>query len=209
MRAVKQADLEILNVAAASGEIRLLYLDQTGFDSWSPVSYSWSKLGAQKRQEQTHCRERISLLGLWEVDKEMTYGLCFGSVSGQTYLAMMQWLAKRAASHFQRSGIITVVVQDNASIHTCKLVKAQIQAWQEQGLYLFQLPPYCSEMNLIEGEWRQVKAHHVRGQMFENRYDLAMGVISSVRQRGEAAGYRVKRFNFNTKRTIRSSLLSV
>jgi len=64
-------------------------------------------------------------------------------------------------------------------------------------------------MNLVEGEWRQIKAHHIRGQMFEGKYELALGVIESVRQRGEAAGYRVKRFNFNTNRTIRSFLLSV
>ncbi|MEO1446697.1 MAG: transposase [Cyanobacteria bacterium J06635_11] len=42
-------------------------------------------------------------------------------------------------------------MQDNASIHTCKLVKAQLESWQQQGLFFFQLPAYCSEMNLIEG----------------------------------------------------------
>lgn len=166
-------------------------------------------MGTQKRQEQSESRERISLMGLWEMGQEMIYGLSFGSVKGQTYVQMMKWLALRAAVQLRRNGIITVVVQDNASIHTCKLVKSHLATWQEQGLFLFQLPPYCSEMNLIEGEWGQIKAHYIRGKMFDDRYDLALGVIESVRQRGDAAGYRVQRFNFNTNRIIRSPLLSV
>ena len=101
-----------------------------------------------------------------------------------------------------------MIVQDTSPIHTRKRVQAKWAEWESLGLYLFFLPKYCSQMNLIEGEWRQIKAHHVRGQMFEDRYDLALGVIESVRQRADAAGYRVKRFNFNTDRIIRSSLLS-
>ncbi|MEM7761393.1 MAG: transposase [Cyanobacteria bacterium P01_A01_bin.40] len=104
----------------------------------------------------------------------MICGLSFGSVKGQTYVQMMQWLALRAAVQLRRKGMISVVLQDNASIHTCKLVKTHLATWQEQGLFLFQLPPYCSAMNLIEGEWGQIKAHHIRGQMFEDKVDLIM-----------------------------------
>ena len=42
LRARKQADLDLLQQAARDGYIRLKYLDESGFDSWSPVSYSWS-----------------------------------------------------------------------------------------------------------------------------------------------------------------------
>lgn len=183
-------------------------MDETGFESWSPVSYSWSKVGEQKRQEQTRCRRRVSLLGLWERGQCLSYGLSFGGVDAHTYLRLMRWQAQRAQALFNRTGMLTVVVQDNASIHTSRAVRDEIAQWQQQGLLLFQLPKYCSEMNLIEGEWHQIKAHHMRGQMFEDQYELAMGVIASVRERGEAAGYKVNRFNFNTERSIRSPLLT-
>jgi putative transposase len=182
-------------------------MDETGFESWSPVTYSWSRVGSQKRQEQTPCRRRISLLGLWE-PKQLSYGLSFGGVDSQTYVHLMNWLAQQAQTLFDDSGLLTLVVQDNAPIHMSRLVQAQHQAWRQKGLLLFQLPKYCSEMNLIECEWRQTKAHHICGEMFDDHYDLALGVIAAVRARAESAGYAVERFDFNTHQMITSTLLS-
>jgi transposase len=48
------------------------------------------------------------------------------------------------------------------------LSKQQWTRWQEQGLYIFFLPPYCSEMNLIESDLPQLKSHEIAGQMFDN-----------------------------------------
>lgn len=40
LRARKQADLDLLQQVARDGYIRLKYLDEAGFNKWSPVSYS-------------------------------------------------------------------------------------------------------------------------------------------------------------------------
>jgi hypothetical protein len=50
-RAVKQADLETLELAAQADWVDLKYLDEAGFYLWSPVSYSYSPIGEQKRLE--------------------------------------------------------------------------------------------------------------------------------------------------------------
>ena len=52
-RQLKQSDLEMLELAAAAGEIELKYLDESGFCMWSPVSYTYFPRGQQKRLEQT------------------------------------------------------------------------------------------------------------------------------------------------------------
>lgn len=39
------------------------------------------------------------------------------------------------------------------------------------GLYLFFLPQYSSEMNLIEAQWHQLKTHEIAGRIFDNEYD--------------------------------------
>lgn len=197
LRARKQDDLDLLQQAAQDGYIRLKYLDESGFDSWSPVSYSWSLMGTQKCQEQTMKRSRrLSILGLWEPGREMSYGLVVGSLTSATYIRFINWQATRAQRLFQRTGIATVIVQDNASFHTSKAVQERLPIWQAQGLDFFQLPPYCSEMNPIETEWHQLKAHEIRGEMFEDTYDLARGVIAGLNRRGIQAGYVLKRFNF-------------
>lgn len=51
-KALKKADLEMLELAAGAGEICLKYLDEAGFSLWAGVVYSWSKKGEQKRMEQ-------------------------------------------------------------------------------------------------------------------------------------------------------------
>jgi putative transposase len=66
------------------------------------------------------------------------------------------------------------------------------------GLYFFFLPPYCSEMNPIEVEWRQIKAHELVGQMFDDELDLAYAVMSGIEARGIAEGYSIERFRFNS-----------
>ena len=199
--------MALLQAAAQAGHVRLKYFDEVGFAGWSPPSYRWSLVGVQKRQEQTARRcQRVNLLGIWEPGGTMMYGLSVGSITSKTYIDLMDWQARQAQRWLRRSGNITVIVQDNAPVHTSRAVRQRLAEWQEQGLYCFQLPKYCSELNPIEGEWRQLKAHAIRGQMFEDEYDLALGVIAGLKQRGQTAHYRVKRFHFGTKRLIRSAL---
>jgi transposase len=68
----------------------------------------------------------------------------------------------------------------------------------EKGLYLFFFPPYCSEMNPIEGEWHQLKTHGIAGRMFDNAYDLALAIEQSVEQRFSSTNHTIERFIFNS-----------
>jgi len=51
----------------------------------------------------------------------------------------------------------TVVVVDNASIHTSEAFQEAIPTWEKQGLSVFYLPEYSPELNLIEILWRFMK----------------------------------------------------
>ncbi len=186
-------------LAALSGDIDLKYLDEAGFCLYSPVSYSYSRIGQQKRLEQVPRRgNRISILGLWQPDQVFEYALAQGGFEGESYIKVMNWVAQKAALTLEQTGRLTVVVQDNSSIHKRESVRQQWQRWQEQGLFLFCLPPYSVQMNRIEDQWHQLKVHEIAGQMFEDEYDLAMAVIKGMEARSEAAGYSLERFKFNS-----------
>lgn len=196
---LKQADLETLQLAAEQGHIDLKYLDESGCCLWSPVSYSYSRIGRQKRLEQTERRgRRISILGLWQPDERFEYALALGSFKSEGYIKVMDWVAEQALARLSQTGRLTVVVQDNGSAHTSQVTRQQWQRWQENGLLLFFLPQYCSEMNLIEQEWHQLKTHEIAGRMFEDEYDLALAVISGIESRSIAGQYAVERFKFNS-----------
>ncbi len=110
----------------------------------------------------------------------------------------MEWQARLASQRFEQTGQITVIVQDNHPIHMSKKVREHWQCWQEQGLFLFQLPKYSSEMNLIEAEWHQIKTHELAGRIFEDEYDLAIAVIESVETRAQRSQHNTERFLFNS-----------
>ncbi len=52
---------------------------------------------------------------------------------------------------------LTVIVLDNARIHTSKIIKERIKVWQQRGLYLFYLPRYSPHLNIVEILWRKLK----------------------------------------------------
>ncbi|MEM8716858.1 MAG: hypothetical protein AAGE92_13980, partial [Cyanobacteria bacterium P01_G01_bin.4] len=39
-------------------------------------------------------------------------------------------------------------------------------------------------------QWRQLKAHEIAGQMFDNEYDLAMTVIEGMESRSQVGDYQ-------------------
>ena len=142
-RAIKQADLETLELAAQEGWLNLKDLDESGVCLWSPVSYSYSPIGEQKRLEQTPQRDgrRISILRLWQSAHGFEYALAQGGFKGKSYIEVMDWVAQKAAQILAETGCITVIVQDNGSLHKSRLVQEQWPRWQEQGVFIFFLPP--------------------------------------------------------------------
>ena len=189
--------MELLVQAAEEGNIDLKYLDESGFCLWSPVSYSYIRVGQQKVLEQTARRgRRLSIVGLFEPGRSFDYALAVGSFNGQRYLKFMDSMANQAEVTLSKTGRLTVVVQDNGSSHKSKAVQQRWSEWEEKGLIVFFLPPYCSEMNLIESEWRQLKAYEISGRMFEHEYDLAMALIEGVEHRAQQAGFTPERFRF-------------
>ncbi|WP_224092388.1 IS630 family transposase [Nostoc sp. MS1] len=192
---IKQADLEMLELSAAVGEIDLKYVDESGFCAWSEPSYSYYFRGQQKRLEQSKRRgRRLSIIGFLQPLISFVYGLVIGGVSRKSYIQMMELEALEA----QKAGRIRVIVQDNGPIHRCKEVQQLWTKWEEMGLYIFFLPKYCSEMNPIELEWQHLKKNELASQSFEDELDLAYAVIDGVQNRGEKGNYSTQRVKFNS-----------
>jgi hypothetical protein len=190
VKAIKQADLDMLELAADMGEIHLKYLDETGFSCWSPVQYGWIKKGQSKRFEQTASKgKRVSLLGVFQPEIGFDGVYRVGSMTSQEYILFMDKQAELAADLLVQTNAFTVIGQDNSSTHTCKAVKAKIKDWQGQGLVLFQLPPYCSEMNPIELEWQHLKRDELSGRMFNSEDELGLAIESALHSRYDSNGF--------------------
>ena len=188
----------MLELAAATGEIDLKYLDESGFCAWSEPGYTYYQRGEQKRLEQTKRRgRRLSIIGFLQPLISFVYGLVIGGVGRKSYIQMMEQEAQSAAS----IGRIRVIVQDNGPIHRCQEVKHLWSKWESQGLYIFFLPKYCSEMNPIELEWQHLKSDELSGQMFDDELDLAYAVIDGIEARAERGNYSTQRVKFFSNRS--------
>ena len=88
---------------------------------------------------------------------------------------------------------------DNYSIHKSPQVRAKEREGHSLALYLFFLPPDSPELNLIEGEWHQIKTHEISGRMFEDEYDLVQAVKESLTHRTAQVGDRLQHFKLNSK----------
>lgn len=195
----KRADWEMLQQWEQEGLLRVMYLDESGFEKTTPLTYSYVKRGQQHRIPKPHRRgRRISILGFWQPGHQFDYGMVVGGFNRQRYLTLMQWQAKRAKAHCQATGQVTVIIQDGASFHRSRAVQAFWQQWQEMGLFIFFLPPYSPQMNRIEDEWLHLKRHELCSQLFEHEYDLAIALMDTIERRGQRRAYTVERFIFNS-----------
>ncbi len=73
-----------------------------------------------------------------------------GSINTEVVVACFDDFAKKLSKR-------TVVLIDNASIHTSNLFKDNIDKWEAENLIIYNIPPYSPELNKIEILWRKIK----------------------------------------------------
>ncbi len=150
-KASKQKLLELIE-QDKNGQIDLIYFDESGFDLTPQIPYAWQSKGREGtlRIPSSHSK-RINILGFLHTrDLKLTSFLVEHSVNSATVISLMD----EFCNHLDKK---TVVVIDNASIHTSRAVNDKLDEWKEAGLNLFFLPTYSPELNLIEILWRKIK----------------------------------------------------
>ena len=83
---------------------------------------------------------------------------------------------------------MTVVVLDNAGVHTSRQVQERRPFWQRRGLFIFYLPPYSPHLNIAERLWRKLKYEWLQ----PSDYATTDGLFYRVRQALAAVGTSLK-----------------
>lgn len=79
---------------------------------------------------------------------------------------------------------LTVLVLDNAPVHTAKLLQARRAVWEARGLFVLYLPRYAPHLNIVETLWRKLKHEWLA----PNDYETTDGLCYTVRQALAAVG---------------------
>jgi transposase len=130
------------------GQIALYYFDASGFALDPTIPYAWQEpkcvieLPARKAG-------RIKVLGCMNRQNDLPPFLFEDSLHTGVVIACFDAFCHTITKK-------TVVVIDNASIHTSEDFEDRIPYWKKPGVILKYLPPYAPELNLIDILWRRI-----------------------------------------------------
>src|SRR5215204_5301601 len=88
----------------------------------------------------------------------------------------------------------TVIVLDNARIHTSQIIKERIKVWQLRGLYLFYLPRYSPHLNIVEILWRKLKYEWLSPGDYQNKENLFYQVRLALKAVGQNLFIKFSKF---------------
>lgn len=146
----------------------LFYADSTTVSEQGYVPYGW-----QFKDEEVAipvCRGcKTHIFGIYSRQNEFHHWIESGSI---TAAKVISWLDEFSWK-IQRP---TVVVLDNAGPHRARKTMAMRKIWQQRGLYLFFLPPYSPQLNLIERLWKEIKGRWLKPTDYQSADSMLYAV---------------------------------
>jgi transposase len=98
-------------------------------------------------------------------NNELFYELHEGIVTSKTVIGVFD-------KFVQTIKMETVIILDQASIHTSDLFLGKLEEWERQNLKIFWLPTYSPHLNLIEILWRFLKYEWIKVSAYQSRETL-------------------------------------
>ena len=143
-------ELKQLQVNVRRGEQDLFYFDEAGFSLTPSVPYGWQPVG-ERIEISSSKSSQLNVLGFLDYQGERFDPYVFqGGIDADIAIECMNRFCEKLTRP-------TTVVIDNAPIHTSAQFQSLIPKWEQQNLYLWFLPPYSPELNLIEILWKKIK----------------------------------------------------
>jgi transposase len=141
--------LEVLLEEDEGGVIDLWYYDESGFCLVPYIPYAWQEQGETISIE-SGASKRLNVCGFMNKRNELEAYTIEGAVDSDVVIHFFNVFCSTLQGP-------TVVVVDKASIHMSEAFQEAIPQWEKQGLWIFYLPGYSPELNLIEILWRFMK----------------------------------------------------
>lgn len=156
--------MDTLEQASEQGYIDLFYGDETQVSQTGFVPYGW-QFDDEQVAIAVQKGKAINCFGLFARSNQFHYWLNRANINAQFIIDILDefsWRIKKT----------TVIVLDNARIHTARKLKQLLEIWQQRGLYVFYLPPYSPHLNIIERLWKEIKEGWIKPSDYNSADDL-------------------------------------
>lgn len=142
------------------GEIDLRYLDESGFSLVPYIPYAWQEKGTTITLKSCQSK-RINVLGLMNCRNELCYEIHQGIIDSELVINFLDKFSENLSK-------MTVVVMDQAPIHTSDRLLQKLPEWEQKNLKIFWLPTYSPKHNLIELLWKFIKYEWIEVDAYES-----------------------------------------
>jgi transposase len=165
---VRKQALALLEEQSQKERIDLYYADESGVSSEGYVPYGWqfsdeSACIASAKGQTLNCFALI-----WRKN-QISYAISQQNITADFIIRQFDELSLTIEKP-------TVVVMDNAKVHTAAKIKLELEAWQKRGLFIFYLPPYSPHLNIAERLWKELKARWLRPEDYRSNDQLFYAV---------------------------------
>ncbi len=154
----KKQLLERLKKLSDLGFLDLRYLDESGFCLTPYVPYGWQDKSSVEGFKSNKSK-RLNVIGLLNRNNDLESYIFETKITSEIVIKFLDNYVKKIKK-------LTVVVIDNAPIHTSKAFKKKIAEWKQKNLEIFWLPTYSPQLNLIETLWRFMKYEWIEKEAY-------------------------------------------
>lgn len=179
-----QRVLNALQAKETAGEIDLFYLDESGFSADGCIPYAWQQQGKALALP-ANTTGRVNVVGLVSRQGESYFHTVETTVTSSVVAeAMADFIQSRSSDK------LTVVIMDNAPVHR-KAERENQAAWLLGRVWVWFLPPYSPELNLIEILWKKIKYEWLPWEAYASFKALRNALQEIFRNYGTELKYQV------------------
>lgn len=145
-----------MEAQSRQGHIDIYYGDESKVCEQGYVPYGWQFKEETVSIEVTK-GSGINIFGLICRQNQFRYAFSRESIRADFIVEQLEKLSFEISKP-------TIVVLDNAKVHVAAKLKQRFKYWQQRGLFIFYLPPYCPHLNICERVWKELKARWLKPQ---------------------------------------------
>ncbi|MGZ5575291.1 MAG: IS630 family transposase [Methylobacter sp.] len=164
-----QRVLNVLQAKETAGEIDLFYLDESGFSADACIPYAWQPLGKTLALP-ANTTGRVNVIGMVSRQGASYFHSVETTITSSVIEeAMTDFIRSRPANK------LTMVIIDNAPVHR-KAERESQATWLLGHVWVWFLPPYSPELNLIEILWKKIKYVWLSWEAYANFHALRLAL---------------------------------
>jgi transposase len=156
--------LELLEQRYSNNEIELFYGDEVQVSEEAYVPYGW-----QFKDENISVKsakgKKLNCFGMITRSNDFVFETTYDIIDSSFIIEQIDKFSYTIKKH-------TVIVLDNAKVHQSKAFKKMKEVWAKKQLFIFYLPPYSPQLNIIERLWKEMKERWIDIKNYEETDQL-------------------------------------